>query len=277
MGVREYIGRRYAPIFGRRGESSTEWDNTAPYEELTIVTYHGDSYTSRRPVPSGIAITNTDYWVLTGLFNAQVEAYRAEVSYYDKRITDNENNIAALLLKDDEFQASLDALIAQVETQGNRISELANLINYATRIANEAKSAANRVIEIAKGGTGATNEQMARKNLGLAGNDTGNVIIVKEAITQSQTLYPDVATQITVPLSAPEGYVLGFVGNVRSTGAYVNAYVDTAMNLYAGKQNYTVRLSYDYEDFPEIVQCTFGITYVCVPAGSFLAHFEQNV
>lgn len=73
---RQYIGSRYVPIFGRVGESSCDWDNTGDYEPLTIVLYQGNSYTSRQFVPAGADISNTDYWVLTGNFNAQVEQYR---------------------------------------------------------------------------------------------------------------------------------------------------------------------------------------------------------
>ena len=86
-GHTKYIGARYVPIFGRVGESSAEWDNTSPYEPLTIVTYEGDSYTSRQYVPTGVAISNTDYWVETGSFNSQIEAYRQEVLAFDGRIT----------------------------------------------------------------------------------------------------------------------------------------------------------------------------------------------
>lgn len=93
MAYREYTGSRYVPIFGRRGETSVEWDNSAPYEPLTVVTYQGNSYISRQYVPTGIAITNTDYWVESGNYNAQVEAYREEVLRFDGRISDNEDAI----------------------------------------------------------------------------------------------------------------------------------------------------------------------------------------
>lgn len=79
MSVREYIGARYVPIFGREGESSIAWDNTAPYEPLTVVTHSGDSYVSRQYVPAGVAISNTDYWAHTSNYNAQIEQYRSEV------------------------------------------------------------------------------------------------------------------------------------------------------------------------------------------------------
>lgn len=80
-----YIGMRYVPEFA----DPVEWDATmqTEYEYLKIVTYQGNSYTSRTWVPKNIPITNTDYWILTGNYNAQVEAYRQEVLAIDGRIT----------------------------------------------------------------------------------------------------------------------------------------------------------------------------------------------
>ena len=73
VGTRKYIGERYVPIFGRKGEESIQWDNSAPYEPLTIVLYQGNSYTSRQYVPIGVDITNQEFWALTGNYNAQIE------------------------------------------------------------------------------------------------------------------------------------------------------------------------------------------------------------
>lgn len=88
VGKRQYVGARYVPIFGRRGEDSIDWDNSDAYEPLTIVYYHGDTYTSKTYVPAGIDIDNTDYWCITGRYNAQVEAYRQEVLSFSQRIDD---------------------------------------------------------------------------------------------------------------------------------------------------------------------------------------------
>jgi hypothetical protein len=87
VGRRQYVGARYVPLLGRKGESSIEWDNTAPYEPLTIVLYQGNSYTSRTYVPTGIAITDTTYWANTGNYNAQVEAYRQETALLADSVT----------------------------------------------------------------------------------------------------------------------------------------------------------------------------------------------
>lgn len=95
-GKRQYVGARYVPIFGRKNETSIAWDNSGAYEPLTIVLYNGDSYTSKRYVPAGIDITDTNYWVITGRYNAQVEQYRQEVLGFDTRITTNTNDINSL-------------------------------------------------------------------------------------------------------------------------------------------------------------------------------------
>ena len=90
MAVREYVGARYVPLFA----DPIEWNDKRTYEPLTIVEHEGNSYTSRQFVPLGIAISNEDFWALTGNYNAQVEQYRQEVLAFDGRITKNTNDIA---------------------------------------------------------------------------------------------------------------------------------------------------------------------------------------
>lgn len=90
MSVREYIGARYVPVFA----DPIEWDATSTYEALTVVTYQGNSYTSRQAVPANIPITNTTYWAQTGNYNAQVEQYRQEVETFDGRIDELEDTVS---------------------------------------------------------------------------------------------------------------------------------------------------------------------------------------
>lgn len=71
---RQYVGARYVPkVMG-------EWNKALQYEALSIVTYLGNSFTSKVPVPANIDISNKNYWVNTGNYNAQVEAYRQETA-----------------------------------------------------------------------------------------------------------------------------------------------------------------------------------------------------
>lgn len=114
VGTRQYIGARYVPIFGRKGEESIEWDNSAPYEPLTIVLYQGNSYTSRQYVPTGVEITNQEFWAITGNYNAQIEQYRKEVQAYDTRITANETAISAETTRATAAEnANADAIAAE--------------------------------------------------------------------------------------------------------------------------------------------------------------------
>lgn len=83
MAVTQYIGARYVPLLA----DPLEWDNTRAYEPLTIVTYEGDSYTSRQFVPVGMSITNNSYWAQTGNYSAQIEAYRQETARVSEALT----------------------------------------------------------------------------------------------------------------------------------------------------------------------------------------------
>ena len=76
MATKQYIGARYVPVLA----DPLPHDSSRSYEALTIVTDQGNSYTSRQSVPSGIPITDTNYWAPTGNYNAQIEAYRAETA-----------------------------------------------------------------------------------------------------------------------------------------------------------------------------------------------------
>lgn len=75
MATRQYIGARYVPKFAE----PLAWNRENSYEALTIVSYLNNSYTSKKPVPANIEITNSEYWVVTGNYNAQIEMYRREV------------------------------------------------------------------------------------------------------------------------------------------------------------------------------------------------------
>ena len=79
--MRQYIGARYVPKFFEDSNGSSEWASGVAYEPLTIVTYNSNSYTSKKTVPATIGAPNLnpEYWVSTGIYNAQIDEYRQEV------------------------------------------------------------------------------------------------------------------------------------------------------------------------------------------------------
>lgn len=86
----QYVGARYVPKFYENSldPSSPEWEAGVGYEGMTVVTYLGDSYTSKKPVPGtvGDPAANPEYWAKTGEFNAAILALQG-------RMTTAENDI----------------------------------------------------------------------------------------------------------------------------------------------------------------------------------------
>lgn len=84
MAVTQYIGARYVPKFYTNSLGTSEWTPNTQYEPLIIVTWNGNSYTSKNPVPASIGSPDTapEYWASTGIYNQQVEEYRQDVIEY---------------------------------------------------------------------------------------------------------------------------------------------------------------------------------------------------
>ena len=88
MATRQYIGARYVPKFYENSDGTSAWRSGVIYEPLTIVTYNGNSYTSKKVVPATIGdpSSNPAYWVATGVFNEQVESIRQELEDTEARV-----------------------------------------------------------------------------------------------------------------------------------------------------------------------------------------------
>lgn len=98
--VRQYIGARYVPIF------DGEYNSEKSYEPLTIVTYNYSSYTSKKRVPAGVLPTNTEYWALTGNYNAQMN----EVNNDLQETKENINTKTKWFTIPEEFGAAGDGV-----------------------------------------------------------------------------------------------------------------------------------------------------------------------
>lgn len=131
---RQYVGARYVPkIMG-------EWDKNIAYEALSIVTYKGNSFTSKIPVPAKVDIGDETYWANTGNYNVQVEEYRKE-TLEAKQLANNTNT----------------DLKAFKENQTNTNNEINNKIDSTTSALNKLKNAVfdgdtPSVITVAKNG-----------------------------------------------------------------------------------------------------------------------------
>lgn len=85
MSVLQYVGARYVPKFYENTETHDASWKADTYEALVNVTYNGNVYVSKKPVPAtaGAPDTEPDYWVLVPNPNyAQFEGLRDEMEQY---------------------------------------------------------------------------------------------------------------------------------------------------------------------------------------------------
>lgn len=108
--VRQYIGARYVPKFYENSAGTAEWVAGVIYEPLTIVTYNGNSYTSKKPVPASVGnpSANPAYWVATGIYSAQVENLRQAVEAISEDTETLQQNVkGSYILIGDSFSVGL--------------------------------------------------------------------------------------------------------------------------------------------------------------------------
>lgn len=123
----QYIGMRYVPKFA----DPFEWDGAKAYENLIIVTYNNESYTSRCPVPPGIDITNTRYWAKTGAYNAQVEQLKGSVEDLSSQVTGFASDNAEFREKIDQYDKDNAAMKNTVAANNARVDALAERMDTA--------------------------------------------------------------------------------------------------------------------------------------------------
>lgn len=117
MPNRQYVGARYVPKFFAGPDGSTEWIQDTTYEALTIVTYLGNSYTSKKAVPVGVEITNTEYWVLSCNNGSQLDAIKTDISNLQTDVSQLKTNVSTL-------QTDVSGLKTNVSTLQTDVSQI---------------------------------------------------------------------------------------------------------------------------------------------------------
>lgn len=107
MATNKYIGARYVPLV------VGTWTPNTSYEALSVVMYQGDSYISKVPVPSGVAITNTAYWVKCADYNAQWTAFQQNWTEFQTEMRDTVDEAI------DDMDTATDNAIDDMQTATN--------------------------------------------------------------------------------------------------------------------------------------------------------------
>lgn len=99
MAIKKYIGARYAPQF------MGAWDKSSEYAALSVVYTNDQSYVSRKTVPANTEITNTEFWIKSADWNAQVTQYNQNVEQYQANVEKYNQNVETYTQAVDQFYA----------------------------------------------------------------------------------------------------------------------------------------------------------------------------
>lgn len=99
MAIKKYIGARYAPKF------MGAWDKSSEYAALSVVYTNEQSYVSRKTVPANTEITNTEFWIKSADWNAQVTQYNQNVEQYQANVEQYNQNVETYTQAVDQFYA----------------------------------------------------------------------------------------------------------------------------------------------------------------------------
>lgn len=99
MAIKKYIGARYTPKF------MGAWDKSSEYAAMSVVYTNEQSYVSRKTVPANTEITNTEFWIKSADWNAQVTQYNQNVEQYQANVEQYNQNVETYTQAVDRFYA----------------------------------------------------------------------------------------------------------------------------------------------------------------------------
>ena len=114
MAIKKYIGARYAPQF------MGAWDKASEYAALSVVYTNDQSYVSRKTVPANTEITNTEFWIKSADWNAQVTQYNKNVEQYQANVERYNQNVETYNANVDNF---FDATIHAYNTKEEMVND----------------------------------------------------------------------------------------------------------------------------------------------------------
>ena len=121
MAIKKYIGARYAPKF------MGAWDKASEYAALSVVYTNDQSYVSRKTVPANTEITNTEFWIKSADWNAQVKQYNQNVEQYNQNVETYNRNVETYNADVNDF---FDATIHAYNTKKDMVNDNSIKLEY---------------------------------------------------------------------------------------------------------------------------------------------------
>lgn len=120
----KYIGNRYVPLH------CGKWDINKSYESLSVVLADdGNSYTSIKNVPSQIPLDNTNYWVISSIFNEQLNTLNNLINQIYDNLNEKVNKTRGLFQNEKTSNKSLLELFSYAG-QGTLDNIITSIIHH---------------------------------------------------------------------------------------------------------------------------------------------------
>lgn len=248
----KYIGNRCIPM------PMGNWDKTKEYENLSVVlASNGDSYTSKKNVPKGIELSNTEYWAISSRFNAQLETQK-------KRI----DNIVAL--PDGSTTGDAELTDIRVGADGKTYPNAGDAVRGQVNSLKEDLS--NKITKFYASNQGETH---------IADSDNGKIqdMVLYGKSEQKQykgiNLFPPDTNQSEyVEVSIPKGsHIFWATDGTPSTGGNFRFYnEDKTQDMWFGVDknttSKTITLSIDAKYVQNLLVQPFDLSKICLAVGS---------
>ena len=95
------------------------WDITKAYEQWTIVDDGTNGYISIQPVPEGVLLTNTDYWMLIANYGGLIIALQARVAALEATVGDNTSGLVKDVNDNTSDISTLQTNVASLTVKAN--------------------------------------------------------------------------------------------------------------------------------------------------------------
>ena len=171
-----YVGKRIVP------KHCGYWDNTKEYEMESVVydQASGNSYISRKTVPVGTDISQTEYWALCSDFNMQMDLLEKHFTATEQRIVaDNDATAAEIRQDNDQTEAAIrnDNVATKEYLDGKEVA-LTETVNSARNAMTQQKNSFDqtaaalnaRMDEVLAAGTGDGATEVADARVDTEGN-----------------------------------------------------------------------------------------------------------
>lgn len=220
-----------------------EWVIGQAYKAWSAVVSAGNTYVAVKPVPAGIPVTDTEYWVLTANYNAQLEEYKREtdaaIAGVQRSVEDLAGQVEAVYPSQLIVNRTGTELIRDSETAFSGLQGVDRItdgiaVAYFADYRDQSGEGVIRVLDTTTNGTLAELQIPAQHGQNVVYDGSGRIYILN---------WDSRVPELVSVVDRAEGNVLTYVGTVPVefpedvTGRLVSLYWDNGLRGVINRDN----------------------------------------